>query len=122
MVPTATSRSSPTPFTIGVFAFRGNRTHVPGDKYMSNPFPLPICNSPGPTMVPTATSRSSPTPFTIGVFAFRGNRTHVPGDKYMSNPFPLPIELLAQLVVGMDWTCTYPQVHGFDSHERQKLQ
>jgi hypothetical protein len=39
---TATSRSSPTPFTIGVFAFRGNRTHVPGDKYMSNPFPLPI--------------------------------------------------------------------------------
>jgi hypothetical protein len=39
---TITSRSSPTPFTIGVFAFRGNRTHVPGDKYMSNPFPLPI--------------------------------------------------------------------------------
>ncbi|KAK2450696.1 putative mitochondrial protein [Trifolium repens] len=39
---TATSRSSPTPFTIGVFAFRGNRTHVPGDKYMFNPFPLPI--------------------------------------------------------------------------------
>ncbi|KAK2381936.1 hypothetical protein QL285_069500 [Trifolium repens] len=38
----ATSRSSPTPFTIGVFAFRGNRTHVPGDKYMFNPFPLPI--------------------------------------------------------------------------------
>ncbi|KAK2370359.1 hypothetical protein QL285_083414 [Trifolium repens] len=31
---TATSRSSPTPFTIGVFAFRGNRTHVPGDKYI----------------------------------------------------------------------------------------
>ncbi|KAK2431118.1 hypothetical protein QL285_029388 [Trifolium repens] len=70
----------------------------------------------------TATSRSSPTPFSIGVFAFRGNRTHVPGDKYMSNPFPLPIGLVAQLVAGMDWTCTYPQVHGFDSHRRQKLQ
>ncbi|KAK2428332.1 hypothetical protein QL285_026858 [Trifolium repens] len=37
-----TSRSSPIPFSIGVIAFRGNRTHVPGDKYMSNPFPLPI--------------------------------------------------------------------------------
>ncbi|KAK2396919.1 hypothetical protein QL285_058549 [Trifolium repens] len=42
---TITSRSSPTPFTIGVFAFRGNRTHVPGDKYMFNPFPLPIGES-----------------------------------------------------------------------------
>ncbi|KAK2395849.1 hypothetical protein QL285_057542 [Trifolium repens] len=31
---TATSRSSPTPFTIGVLAFRGNRTMYHGDKYI----------------------------------------------------------------------------------------
>ncbi|KAK2444707.1 hypothetical protein QL285_015713 [Trifolium repens] len=47
---TATSRSSPTPFSIGVFAFRGNRTHVPGDKYMSNPFPLSIGSGNGLNM------------------------------------------------------------------------
>jgi hypothetical protein len=39
---TITSRSSPTPFTIGVFAFRKNRTHVLGINTLLISFPLPI--------------------------------------------------------------------------------
>jgi hypothetical protein len=72
-------------------------------------------NSPGPTNISGPDCH-----LTSGVFALRGNQTMYLKDKYMFNPFSLPIELLAQLQIGLlaqlvvriDWTCTYLMVHG----------